>query len=64
MANEGNEKDNLFDSQASPHSVETKATTAAMTKTMRETGTMRDPGIESPRLHDDTFAKNQTMREV
>lgn len=49
LANET--KDNLFDSQAeSPHSAETKATTAAMTKTMRETGTMRDPAIESPRI--------------
>ena len=62
MANET--KDNLFDSQASPQSAETKATTAVMTKTMRETGTMRDQAIESPRILDSSPRKNQTMRDV
>jgi hypothetical protein len=36
LANEDDKKD-LFDSQLSPHSADTKATTAAMNKTMRDT---------------------------
>ena len=36
LANEDDKKD-LFDSQASPHSADTKAETAVMNKTIRET---------------------------
>jgi hypothetical protein len=43
-------KDNLFDSQASPHSIDTKATTAGFGKTLRDGATMRDgQALESPR---------------